>query len=129
MWSENNGYGFGDESIASPELEEDMVRCIQIGLLCVQDSPKDRPIAQTVVSMLSREIVHLPAPKQPTLAEKWHASVSASATGLTELASQVRYSMNDLTLTTLQGRWCLQNMDCIPNFDHVLVFIYVANEK
>ncbi|XP_042064002.1 G-type lectin S-receptor-like serine/threonine-protein kinase At1g11300 isoform X2 [Salvia splendens] len=100
MWSENNGYGFGDESIASPELEEDMVRCIQIGLLCVQDSPKDRPIAQTVVSMLSREIEHLPAPKQPTLAEKWHAS----ATGLTELPNHVRYSMSDLTLTTLQGR-------------------------
>ncbi|XP_057770664.1 cysteine-rich receptor-like protein kinase 10 [Salvia miltiorrhiza] len=58
LWSENNGLGFADESIASGEMEEDIVRCIHIGLLCVQDSPKDRPIVQTVVSMLSREIAH-----------------------------------------------------------------------
>lgn len=96
LWSEGNGLGLGDESIARPEFEEEMVRCIHIALLCVQDYPKDRPIIETVVSMLSREIVRLPAPKQPVLAEKWNAS--------TEAGTRAAYSINDLTFTALQGR-------------------------
>lgn len=99
MWSENNCLGFADESIASPEMEEDVVRCIQIGLLCAQDSPRDRPIIQTVISMLSQEIVDLPVPKQPILAEKWHG-----LDGLTVSANGVGYSINELTLTVLDGR-------------------------
>lgn len=96
LWSEGNGLSLGDESIARPEFEEEMVRCIHIALLCVQDYPKDRPTIETVVSMLRREIVDLPAPKQPVLAEKWNAS--------TEAGTRAGYSMNELTLTALQGR-------------------------
>lgn len=96
MWSEDSGLGFADESIASGDFEEQIVRCVRIGLLCVQDSPKDRPNIQTVVSMLSREIVDLPAPEQPLLAEKWNES--------TESGSRVGYSVNELTLTVLEGR-------------------------
>lgn len=96
LWNEGIGVDFADESIASPEFYEHIVRCIHIGLLCVQDSPTDRPIIQTVVSMLSREVARLPTPKQPLLAEKWNGS--------TETGSRVGYSMNELTLTALEGR-------------------------
>ncbi|KAH6829308.1 hypothetical protein C2S53_011532 [Perilla frutescens var. hirtella] len=96
LWSEDNGLAFADESIASPYFREDIVRCIHIGLLCVQDSPMDRPVVETVVSMLSREAVDLPAPKQPLLAEKWNVS--------TETGNRLGYSMNELTLSVLEGR-------------------------
>lgn len=85
---------FSDESIASPDFEEDIVRCIHIALLCVQDFAEDRPGIHTVVSMLSREIARLPSPKQPLFAEKWSG-----------VAAEVGYSsMNELTLTILEGR-------------------------
>ncbi|KAB5521534.1 hypothetical protein DKX38_025853 [Salix brachista] len=49
-----------DDSSSSSEVE----RCIQVGLLCVQQRPEDRPSMSTVVVMLSSEI-SLPHPKQP----------------------------------------------------------------
>ncbi|XP_057764691.1 G-type lectin S-receptor-like serine/threonine-protein kinase At1g11330 [Salvia miltiorrhiza] len=97
MWSEGNGLSFLEESIVSRESEEEMIRCIQIGLLCVQESPNNRPTIQIALSMLSREIVELPVPKQPVFAENG----STPGDGSTH---QNGYSNNDLTLTVLDGR-------------------------
>ncbi|KAH6792844.1 S-locus lectin protein kinase family protein [Perilla frutescens var. hirtella] len=100
MWSEGHGCGFVDDSIANAELEEEMVRCVQIGLLCVQEFPKDRPTIQTILSMLAREIIDLPAPEQPLFAEKWNSL----ATGSTHPETRLGFSINELTLTQLHGR-------------------------
>ncbi|XP_042030254.1 G-type lectin S-receptor-like serine/threonine-protein kinase At1g11330 [Salvia splendens] len=56
MWSEDNGLGFVDESMEISGMEKEIVRCIQIGMLCVQEYPQERPSVDTTVSMLSREI-------------------------------------------------------------------------
>ncbi|XP_047955240.1 G-type lectin S-receptor-like serine/threonine-protein kinase At1g11330 [Salvia hispanica] len=98
IWNESNGLSFVEESIASRETEEDMVRCIQIGLLCVQESPNDRPQIQTVLSMLSGEIVKLPVPKQPVFAE------NGSNSGPNGSIQQYVFSNNELTLSVLDGR-------------------------
>ncbi|KAL1537437.1 non-specific serine/threonine protein kinase [Salvia divinorum] len=98
MWSEGDGLSFVEESIASRETEEEMVRCIQIGLLCVQESPNNRPAIQTVLSMLSGEIVELPVPKQPVFAE------NGSTLGPNGSTQQNVYSNNELTLSVLDGR-------------------------
>ncbi|KAL1537434.1 non-specific serine/threonine protein kinase [Salvia divinorum] len=98
MWSEGNGLSFVEEGIASRETEEEMVRCIQIGLLCVQESPNDRPVIQTVLSMLSGEIVELlPLPKQPVFAE------NGSTRGPNGSTQQNVYSNNEHTLSMLDG--------------------------
>ena len=44
--------------------ESEVLRSIQIGLLCVQPYPEDRPTMSYVVLMLSSNI-ELPKPKQP----------------------------------------------------------------
>ncbi|XP_047955239.1 G-type lectin S-receptor-like serine/threonine-protein kinase SD1-13 [Salvia hispanica] len=98
MWSEGNGLSFVEESIASRETEEEMVRCIQIGLLCVQEHPNDRPSIEIVLSMLSRDIVELPLPKQPVFAE------NGSTPGPIGSSQQNVYSNNELTLSVLDGR-------------------------
>ncbi|KAM1044820.1 hypothetical protein ACFX2I_035788 [Malus domestica] len=41
-----------------------VVRCLQVGLLCVQRVPEDRPNMSSVVLMLSSDVA-LPPPKQP----------------------------------------------------------------
>ncbi|KAG6392276.1 hypothetical protein SASPL_146490 [Salvia splendens] len=97
MWSEGNGLSFVEENIASREMEEEMVRCIQIGLLCVQEYPKDRPSIEIALSMLSRDIVELPLPKQPVFVENG----SIPGPGSTD---QNVFSSNELTLTVLDGR-------------------------
>ncbi|CAA0826551.1 G-type lectin S-receptor-like serine/threonine-protein kinase [Striga hermonthica] len=79
MWNEQNGLAFVDDMIASSDLGSDIVRCIQIALLCVQEFPVDRPTIQTVISMLKHEIVDLPVPEQPVFAEKWHDHAIAAS--------------------------------------------------
>ncbi|GER31667.1 S-locus lectin protein kinase family protein [Striga asiatica] len=78
LWNEDNGMAFADHSVANPDFQSDIVRCIHIALLCVQEFPKDRPTVQTVLSMLSREIVDLPLPEQPVFAERWDRSHAGS---------------------------------------------------
>ncbi|KAL7102260.1 hypothetical protein ACP275_08G108600 [Erythranthe tilingii] len=95
LWSEENGLAFADERIAmSPDLPAQIVRCIHIALLCVQQFPKDRPSTQTLLSMLSHEIVDLPIPEQPVF-----------AVGPTQPICQVgKNSTNNVTLTSIDGR-------------------------
>ncbi|XP_057764759.1 G-type lectin S-receptor-like serine/threonine-protein kinase At1g11300 [Salvia miltiorrhiza] len=100
LWSENDGLAFADEGIASPDLKAEIVRCIHIALLCVQEFSKDRPTIQTVLSMLSREIVELPVPEQPMFAEKWNGL----PVGATVSAGQLGHSLNELTVTAIDGR-------------------------
>ena len=60
-------------------FEMEMLRCIHVGLLCVQEFAKDRPIVSVVISMLKSEIVDLPHPKQPTFTERQIASDTDSS--------------------------------------------------
>ena len=60
---------------------EEVLRCLHVGLLCVQQSPIDRPNMSSVVLMLSGETV-LPPPKPPgyfMLADKWEGDESVSS--------------------------------------------------
>ncbi|KAK1355491.1 Receptor-like serine/threonine-protein kinase [Heracleum sosnowskyi] len=53
-----------DKTILESSNQSEAFRLIQIGLLCVQHDPKDRPTMSQVVLMLSSDI-KLPQPKQP----------------------------------------------------------------
>ncbi|CAO2145061.1 unnamed protein product [Urochloa humidicola] len=56
------------DSRSSPRDESermDMLRCIQIALLCVEENPSDRPAMLEVVHMLSCQNVALPTPQRP----------------------------------------------------------------
>ncbi|KAL2494965.1 G-type lectin S-receptor-like serine/threonine-protein kinase [Forsythia ovata] len=99
LWNEDNGSAFIDQTIYKAESHGEMVRYIHIALLCVQEFPKDRPTISTVLAMLSREIVDLPLPEQPVFAEKWNRSHVTSSQ-----QSQMGASINDVTLTMLDGR-------------------------
>ena len=43
----------------------EMMRCIKIGLLCVQENASDRPSMTSVVPMLNGNLDPIPTPKQP----------------------------------------------------------------
>lgn len=57
------------DNIVDPALNKDLrdeiVRCIQIGLLCVQEKVAERPTMASVVLMLDGYSFALPAPYQP----------------------------------------------------------------
>ncbi|KAI4296576.1 hypothetical protein L6164_036525 [Bauhinia variegata] len=70
LWSEENIKALIDPEISNPVFENQIVRCIHIGLLCVQELAVERPCMTTVVSMLNSEIVNLPAPGQAAFVQK-----------------------------------------------------------
>ncbi|MBA0568624.1 hypothetical protein Golob_006103 [Gossypium lobatum] len=65
LWNEDNILAFIDPAISDSSFDREILKCIHVGLLCVQNFAKDRPTMSTVTSMLSSEIENLPAPKQP----------------------------------------------------------------
>ncbi|XP_047079909.1 cysteine-rich receptor-like protein kinase 6 [Lolium rigidum] len=50
--------------------EEEMLKCVNIGLLCTQGNPADRPTMSAVVMMLGSETVNLPSPSKPSLGSR-----------------------------------------------------------
>lgn len=45
----------------------EVLRCMHIALLCVQEDPAERPTMSAVVVLLASESVDLPKPKQPAI--------------------------------------------------------------
>ena len=99
LWNAGNIIALIDPMIYEPCFEMEMLRCIHIGLLCVQEFAKDRPIVSVVISMLKSEIVDLPRPKQPAFTERQNVSDTDSSTG-----GKKKFSVNDVTVTMVQGR-------------------------
>ncbi|KAM3277248.1 hypothetical protein ACQJBY_045224 [Aegilops geniculata] len=66
-----------DPCMNSSFSENDVMRCIQVGLLCVQENPVDRPVMSTVGMMLGSNTVSLSAPSKPAFT--FYASRNAVA--------------------------------------------------
>ncbi|KAL8128381.1 hypothetical protein AgCh_015100 [Apium graveolens] len=63
-YNEDNLLDIADKVILDSSNEHEVFRVIEIGLLCVQEYPEDRPNMSSVVLMLSSKIA-LPTPKKP----------------------------------------------------------------
>lgn len=65
-WHEGTTTNLIDPALgASSTSLQDIVRCLHIGLLCVQESAADRPTMAMLVVMLSNFSLNLPTPSQP----------------------------------------------------------------
>ncbi|CAL9116197.1 unnamed protein product [Musa acuminata var. zebrina] len=63
LWKENRVVELIDPSLGDSWSQEEVMRCIKLGLLCVQELPVDRPTMSVVVAVLNGDI-NLPEPKQ-----------------------------------------------------------------
>ncbi|XP_027356119.1 receptor-like serine/threonine-protein kinase SD1-8 [Abrus precatorius] len=64
-WRSNQGIELMDSTLEDTSSTHVVPRYVNIGLLCVQESPADRPTMADVVSMIGNEFVALPCPKPP----------------------------------------------------------------
>uniref|UniRef100_A0A0E0DBN8 Receptor-like serine/threonine-protein kinase n=1 Tax=Oryza meridionalis TaxID=40149 RepID=A0A0E0DBN8_9ORYZ len=65
LWKDGNARDFVDSSIVESCPLHEVLRCIHLGLLCIQDQPSARPLMSSIVFMLENETAVLPAPKEP----------------------------------------------------------------
>lgn len=85
-----------DQKLLASFKANEILKCINVGLLCVQEDPNDRPTMSNVLVMLSSEASNLASPKRPAFVVRRGSSSSASASNKPE-------SNNELT-ETLEGR-------------------------
>lgn len=57
----------------------EFMRCVTVGLLCVQEDPSERPTMSNVLFMLGSETASLPSPKQPAFVMRRSLSSTASS--------------------------------------------------
>jgi hypothetical protein len=65
QWRSGTPLELLDPTVRHSCSRNEVVRCIQMGLLCVQEDPANRPTMATIVLMLNSHSVTLPLPKQP----------------------------------------------------------------
>uniref|UniRef100_A0A2N9HRU4 Non-specific serine/threonine protein kinase n=1 Tax=Fagus sylvatica TaxID=28930 RepID=A0A2N9HRU4_FAGSY len=99
LWNDDNIMALLDPTIWDPCFQMEMLRCIHVGLLCVQELARDRPTMSTIISMLNSEILDLPTPKQPAFTERQNPSNIEPGQ-----QEQIRFSMYNVTVTTVLGR-------------------------
>ncbi|KAI4299255.1 hypothetical protein L6164_032732 [Bauhinia variegata] len=99
LWNEDKAIELVDPVIRDSTPIKEAMRCIHIGMLCVQDSGADRPNMSSLVLMLESETVSLRTPRQPAAFTSMRKSLGGEfyADGLDVVS-------NDLTVTAVVGR-------------------------
>ncbi|KAL6287460.1 hypothetical protein ACE6H2_011850 [Prunus campanulata] len=81
LWTENKGLELMDKTLDESCNKSQFIKCINVGLLCVQEDPVDRPTMSNVLTMLDNEIAISPTPKQPAfLLRRGNSSTASSST-------------------------------------------------
>ncbi|KAE9611669.1 putative protein kinase RLK-Pelle-DLSV family [Lupinus albus] len=65
QWRDGAPFEILDPSLHGSCSQTEVMKCIQIGLLCVQEIPDDRPLMAQVISYLSSPSIELPFPCKP----------------------------------------------------------------
>jgi len=97
LWKEGKSMNLVDSSLLGSCSPNEALRCIHIGLLCVQDNPNSRPLMSSVVFMLENETTALSVPKQPVYFSQRYSEAQ-------ETGENTSSSMNNMDLTVLEGR-------------------------
>lgn len=101
FWKKGKGLQVVDASLDCSIRTTEVLRCMKVGLLCVQESPEDRPTMSSVVSMLGGDNDHalLPEPKQPGFVARKHFLTNHSSSKM-----DILHSVNGVTITMLVAR-------------------------
>ncbi|WCJ42965.1 G-type lectin S-receptor-like serine/threonine-protein kinase At4g27290 [Euphorbia peplus] len=97
LWSEEKALELVDELLESKFPVSEVLRCIQVGLLCVQQRPEDRPTMASVLLMLDSGSTLLAQAGRPGFyAERCLSETDSSSIG--------NVISNELTVTLVEGR-------------------------
>ncbi|KAL0794489.1 hypothetical protein Bca101_065866 [Brassica carinata] len=95
-WCETKGVSIIDEYLGDSYSLKEVMRCVHVALLCVQDHPKERPTISQIVFMLSNDH-DLRVPIQPTFTNVLNFSQVLPP-------SEYVFSVNEATQSTMEGR-------------------------
>ena len=95
MWKDENTKELTDSSIRDACSPEEVLLCVQVALLCVQENPDDRPLMSSVVFILENGSTALPAPNRPAYFARRRIEMEKT---------RIQTSANNYTPTEIEGR-------------------------
>ncbi|XP_047939641.1 receptor-like serine/threonine-protein kinase SD1-8 isoform X1 [Salvia hispanica] len=96
LYREGRALELVDSAAGEEYVAGEVLRCIQVGLLCVQEQAEDRPNMSNVVLMLSRDFVSM---QQPT-----HPGYCLGRRPTETRMDEESCTVNQVTVTMLDGR-------------------------
>ncbi|XP_024012432.1 receptor-like serine/threonine-protein kinase SD1-7 isoform X2 [Eutrema salsugineum] len=105
-WKEGKGLEIVDPIIindlsSAPFRTDEVLRCIQIGLLCVQEHAEDRPLMSSVMVMLGSETTAIPQPKRPGFCVG-RSTLETDSSSSTQRNNE--FTENQITLSVIDAR-------------------------
>ncbi|CAL5200787.1 unnamed protein product [Lathyrus oleraceus] len=97
LWKEGRPIKLIDKNIGESCFISQILHCVHVSLLCVQQNPEDRPIMSSVILMLVSEF-DLAEPKQPGFLLKDSSEADSST------SKHLLSSANEITITLLEAR-------------------------
>ncbi|XP_073005744.1 cysteine-rich receptor-like protein kinase 25 [Typha latifolia] len=99
LWEEGKWFELIDASLGDEYDKDEILKCINVALMCVQENAMDRPTMSDIITMLSGESTSLPDPKQPAFFNLRITTEVEKPSDLIETCS-----VNNVTITAPYGR-------------------------
>ncbi|XP_059286382.1 G-type lectin S-receptor-like serine/threonine-protein kinase At4g03230 isoform X2 [Lycium ferocissimum] len=96
LWIEDRAIQLTEKSLLESYNRSEVIKCINVALLCVQEDSNDRPNMSDIIVMLVGENMCLPRPNRPAFVMRTHISST--------LSSSSKVSNNQVTITIEGGR-------------------------
>ncbi|MBA0748663.1 hypothetical protein Gogos_002655 [Gossypium gossypioides] len=107
LWKDGRSQELLNPVLRDNYSRNEVIRCIQMGLLCVQEDPVDRPTMATIVLLLNSYSVTLPVPKQPAFVLQSRTDGRMPDKGLESdqsTSQSMPWSINEVSITELHPR-------------------------
>ncbi|KAL9321294.1 hypothetical protein ACSQ67_013133 [Phaseolus vulgaris] len=100
QWRDGSALELVDSSLGNSYSPAEVLRCIHVGLLCVQERAEDRPTMSSVMLMLSSESALMPQPRNPGFSVGKNPAETDSCSSKQDES----WSVNQVTVTLLDAR-------------------------
>ncbi|GMY37003.1 cysteine-rich receptor-like protein kinase 10 [Fagus crenata] len=104
-WRDGRPLELLDPTLGDSFSRDEVLRCIHLGLLCVQEDPADRPAMALIVLTLNSGSVTLPSPQQPAFFLRSKTdTMPTKHLESDQSASKLPWSVNEVSITELDPR-------------------------
>ncbi|XP_020873769.1 putative cysteine-rich receptor-like protein kinase 16 [Arabidopsis lyrata subsp. lyrata] len=107
LWNNKSFLELVDPAMGESYDKDEVIRCIHISLLCVQENPVDRPTMSTLFQMLTNTFLTLPVPQSPGVFFRVRSEPNSLAERLDPGPSNTMsfaYSIDDASITSVNLR-------------------------
>lgn len=108
QWRDNKPLDFVDQTIRGSCSIHEVMRCMHLGLLCVQENVDDRPtMARAMLMLDTHSAIFPPTPKEPAFYIRSTTESNSSEKGISSdqsASKSVPWSVNDISVTEVEAR-------------------------